>query len=190
MAKKVSDLVFQATRDKAMIGRMIDDLHTRNAAIMKDTHIVAVCCVLHLVYEKDATCDPANQLCEVFQDDKRMNSLLKWFETLGPFRYVKKEGAGKLTIDKKRIDGFRSQPEAKLTKKLTNGVPFWKLDPPKPYKGFDPVKLLSGIYNRGETILEDEELASDPKTKIDAKFWSWFKSALATEPWHNATVKA
>ena len=181
MAKKTKTavvVVYSATKDATMIGLMVDDLHVRNSGIMNDTHVAACSCILNLVYAKRGdnpeayqnNDELANQLCRVFEGDKRVNSLRRWFETIGPFKWVKKSATdGRLTLDKAKIASFREQDETALTHKLVNGAQFWKLDPPKPYKGFDLRALVQSVINRAEKVLGDEATASDPKTKIDAR---------------------
>lgn len=193
-AKAAAKVVYRATKDGAVIGKMITDIKRRNSSLMQDIHVVAVSCILHVLYFVNeagtftGTTSVATHLCEVLDADKRANSLRKWFEEVGPFRWDRTAKVFKL--NKTKAEAMRVANEGEHAKQLLNGITFWAFDPPKPYKGFDLRALIASYITKAENTLEkvesgdlDEEAAA--KVKIDKadlaalKAFKWPEPAVA-----------
>jgi hypothetical protein len=192
MAKKVekasATLSFVPTKDGKAIAAMTAWLKTSNATFMERMHITAVSCILHLVYAKDKddaytnNSDPADQLCGAVEGDKRINSLRRWFEQIGPYRWD--NARKKLLWHKTKVEAMRSRDEAELTAELVKGITFWKLDPPKPYKGFDLREVIKAKVNEAEGKLEDIETGAldedrASKVKVNAEDLAALKKLVA-----------
>jgi len=180
--------VFSVTKDIGAIGLMIDNLRSRNQSFMADAHTAACACIVHVTHFTDAdgkyfgNPDVANQLCDVLSEDKRANSLRLWFETIGPFKWNKEKK--KLVLDKARIADFRAQDEDTLSAKLAAGITFWKLDPPKEYKGFNLSEIIRKAIVRAENIVDGGD--PDPRDVIDSDLLAKLKALLPQD----ATAKA
>jgi hypothetical protein len=193
-AAKATGIVFRATKDGKAIGLMTADIKKRNSKIMQDIHVVAVSCILHVLYfvngdgifTGSTAC--ATQLCEVLDSDKRANSLRKWFEEIGPFRWDRTAKAFKL--NKTKADNMRVANEGEHAKQLLDGITFWAFDPPKPYRGFDLRALIASYITKAENTLEKVEAGEieegdAAKIKIDKadlaalKAFKWPESAAA-----------
>jgi len=154
--------VFKVTTDGTMINLMNAECLAADLNLRENIHITLCSIVCHAIVHNQVTPGTDLVLGLHRNGNVRADSINKWLQTFGPFKWKKVAGKDGKASGKYKFDAdfdasdYHADPE-KYVKKLL-AKPYWEFDPPKELKGLDFLKQLDSLIARGEAIEEDDEL--------------------------------